>query len=805
MESRIPIGLARRGWHRPVVCVAILLFGSAVAADDDVASGANHQSTESSAAAPAPDFRQDVRPILAENCFACHGADEASREADLELDNFDAATRELDSGTTAIVPGHADRSELIERVVTGDPDLRMPPPDDGEPLTDRQVDILRAWIDAGAHYVEHWSYVRPVRPLPPLVAESTWCRNSIDAFVLAKLEAAGLAPAPAASRERLIRRLSLDVTGLPPTLEEVDAFLHDDRPDAYDRLVDRLLTSPAYGEHWARKWLDLARYADSQGYAQDEPRTIWRYRDWLIGALNRDLPYDQFTAEQLAGDLLPNPTIDQRLATAFHRNTMTNTEGGTDDEEFRHAAVIDRVNTTMQVWMGLTMGCAQCHSHKYDPITLEDYYRVFAVFNQTEDNDQPDNRPTIPTPTDRQQRRLDRLNNERQQWEQVAESDERTRELERLRKALAEFEKQIPTTPVMRELPAEKRRENHVFLRGSFLTPGELVEAGVPQAFGGLETDGEVNRLALARWLVSPANPLTARVAVNRQWELLFGRGLVETSEDFGTQGSAPSHPKLLDWLATELIDKAWSRKRLVKTIVMSATYWQSPAVTAEKLARDRDNRLLSRGARYRLTAEQIRDQALAASGLLSHKMFGSSVHPPQPKSGLGAAFGSSLDWEPSPGEDRYRRGLYTMWRRVAPYPSMMALDATGRSTCTIRRVRTNTPVGAFVTLNDPVFIEAAQLLARRMVEHGGRSPEQCATVGFRRVLARPPSDPELSRLVALYEQALDHYANDPLAAEKMATEPCGPLPPDMAADEAAAWTVVANVLLNLDEVLTRN
>jgi len=787
-----------------VVCLATVLPCVAVPADDNVSRGANRLATARPAVA-APNFARQVRPVLAKHCFPCHGADASSREADLQLDHFDTATRKLDSGTTAIVPGHADQSELIRRVTTGDPDERMPPPDKGDPLTDAQIEILRAWIDAGATYAKHWSFVRPVRPVPPLVKGGTWSRNAIDAFVRAKLARAGLAPAPRADRERLIRRLSLDLTGLPPTVDAVDAFLDDERPDAYPRLIDRLLATPAYGEHWARKWLDLARYADSQGYAQDEPRTIWRYRDWLIDALNRDMPYDQFTAEQLAGDLLPHPTIDQRLATAFHRNTMTNTEGGTDDEEFRHASVVDRVNTTMQVWMGLTMGCAQCHSHKYDPITLEDYYRVFAIFNQTEDNDQPDNRPTLPTPTDQQQRRLAQLKGAIDKCEQEPESDQRTTELGRLRKALAKLEKQVPTTPIMRELPADKRRANHIFVRGSFLTPGKPVEPGVPHAFGSLATDGRANRLALARWLVSPANPLTARVAVNRQWEFLFGRGLVETSEDFGTQGSAPSHPKLLDWLATELIDKAWSRKRLVRTIVMSATYRQSSEVTAGKRARDGDNRLLSRGARYRLTAEQIRDQALAASGLLSHKMLGPSVHPPQPKSGLGAAFGSSLDWAPSPGEDRYRRGMYTMWRRVAPYPSMMALDATGRSVCTIRRVRTNTPVGAFVTLNDPVFIEAAQSLARRMILSGGGAPERCATIGFRRVLARRPNDPERNRLVALHQVALEHYGHDPLAAEKMATDPCGPLPPGVAVPEAAAWTVVANVLLNLDETLTRN
>ena len=751
------------------------------------------------------DFARDVKPLLAAKCFACHGPDDENREAGLALHDFQLATAELDSGSTAIVPGHADQSELIARVTAEDEDLRMPPVDSGESLTEDEVALLRQWIEQGAKYSKHWSFIPLRRPPLPKVANAQWCKNGIDYFILARLEEAGLTPAPEADRYRLIRRLSLDLTGLPPTVEAVEAFVHDQRPDAYERLVDQLLASPSYGEHWARMWLDIARYADSQGYAQDEPRTIWRYRDWVIEAFNRDLPYDQFSIEQLAGDLLPEPTLDQLLATAFHRNTMTNTEGGTDDEEFRHAAVVDRINTTVQVWMGLTMGCAQCHTHKYDPISNEEYYRVFAIFNQTEDNDQPDNRPTLATPTAAQTRQLNALKRQIAALKAKDKQANIEKTLKALQAKLAALEKRVPTTPIMRELPADKRRENHVFERGSFLSPGKRVTPGVIAAFGPLPAGSEPNRLAFARWLFSPQNPLTARVAANRHWEQLFGAGLVETSEDFGSQGTPPSHPALLDWLAVEFVQRGWSMKQFAKLIVTSAAYRQSSQATSAKIARDPKNRLLSRGARFRLSAEQIRDQALAVSGLLSSKRLGRSVRPPQPKSGLGAAFGSSLDWEPSDGEDRYRRGLYTLWRRVSPYPSMMALDASNRSVCTIRRIRTNTPVGAFVTLNDPVFVEAAQALARQMLAAGGDSPAAIASYGFRRVLARLPAPGELQRLVALYELELKHYGNDAEAAIQMATDPFGPLSEGVDVAPAAAWTVVANVLLNLDETLTRN
>jgi hypothetical protein len=776
-------------------------------------------------------FGQDIRPLLASRCYACHGPDDEARQAELRLDQREVAVGELPSGSVAIRPGDAAKSAVILRLTSGDPDVRMPPPETGPPLAEHEIELVRRWIEEGAEYERHWSLVPPARPALPEVRYSAWCRNEIDYFVLAKLEAAGLAPEPEADRYHLMRRLSLDLTGLPPSIEEVDAFVLDNRPDAYERLVERLLNSPSYGEHWARKWLDLARYADSQGYAQDEPRVIWPYRDWVIRAFNRDLPFDQFTIEQIAGDMLDDPSRDQLIATGFHRNTMTNTEGGTDDEEFRHAAIVDRVNTTMQVWMGMTFGCAQCHTHKYDPFTHEEYYRVFALLNQSQDTDQPDNTPTISTATETQAARVEELKRAIAELSQEGAAPspdlaEDAKKLEALNAEHAELEKLVVQTPIMRELPAEQARTTHIHIRGAFLDKGEEVVAGTPAVFGDVGETPPTDRLEFARWLVSPDNPLTARVAVNRHWEQLFGNGIVETSEDFGTQGTPPTHPELLDWLAVEFMAPtsgapAWSMKELCRLIVTSATYRQSSRVTREKLAADPANRLLSRGARFRLTAEQLRDQALSVSGLLSKRMFGPPVYPPKPKSGLTAAFGGSLDWEPSDGEDRYRRGLYTFWRRTDPYPSMMALDATPRTVCTVRRLSTNTPVGAFVTLNDPAFVECADALARRVLAQDGQSPRQRAIFAFRSVVARPPTPAELARLVALFELQLDNFRQDASAAEQFAQTAAYNKPltsssiakeqktdsdaTDARHAEVAAWTVVANVLLNLDEALTKN
>ncbi|HYT93384.1 MAG TPA: DUF1553 domain-containing protein, partial [Gemmataceae bacterium] len=751
-------------------------------------------------------------------------------------------------------------SELIARIFSTDSD-RMPPKGNHKQLKAHEKALLKRWIDEGAEYQRHWAFVPPQRPPLPVTKTKGWARNAIDHFVLARLEKEGLQPAPEADRYALARRVTLDLTGLPPTIATVDTFVNDKRPDAYERFVDSVLASPAYGERWATVWLDLARYADSNGYATDNPRTIWRYRDWVIDAINNNLPFDRFTVEQIAGDLLPGQTESQIIATAFHRNTLTNDEGGTDDEEFRVAAVVDRVNTTLQVWMGMTIACAQCHDHKYDPFSQEEYFKVYAIFNQTEDADRSDNSPLLTMISPEEQKQKAKLEGEiaglqkrlnqsgpdfeaaLKRWEYLyqkrlntdklppkikailaVERDQRkdaekaelakyyrsiAPELKPARDRVAVLQKQLAqvkgiATPIMRELAEGKQRKTKIHIRGNFLDQGKEVSPGAPAVFHPLQKGSPPNRLTLARWLVDPANPLTARVTVNRYWEQVLGAGLVETPDDYGIRGKLPTHPALLDWLATEFVARKWDVKELLKLLVTSATYRQSSRVTPDLAERDPDNRLFARGPRYRAPAEVVRDQALFVSGLLSPKMHGPPVRPPQPKLNLTAAFGGGTDWTTSGGEDKYRRAMYTQWRRTTPYPSMTAFDAPSRNVCTVSRPRTNTPLQALVTLNDPVYVEAAQALARRVVKEGGATTEARVSYAFRLCLARPPSDAETRRLLDLYERARTKYAAAPKDAQQLATDPLGPLPPGTNAVELAAWTVVGNVLLNLDETFAR-
>ena len=794
------------------------------------------------------DYNREIRPILAKNCFACHGPDEEHRESGLRLDVRTAALAKADSGEAAIVPGKPQASELIVRVSADDEYTVMPPSDSGHSLTPAQIDLLRRWIKQGAPYAEHWSFTPPKAWPLPKVQQTDWPSGGVDYFVLARLEAARLRPSPAADRYELLRRLSFDLRGLPPSLAEIQAFVEDDSPDAYEKAVDRLLADPAFGERWAQMWLDQARYADSAGYASDPLRTIWRYRDWVIDAFNHNLPYDRFTIEQIAGDLLPEATLEQKIATAFHRNTMTNTEGGTDDEEFRVAAVKDRIETTLQVWMGLTMKCANCHNHKYDPLSQEEYYRLFAVFNQTADTDLPNESPVMELSTPEYQQKLSewqaRLKVLQQKVDleaaQQAEPDKKAEadqeddlldlnpsyggfepeeteskdkpqessELAALRKQLDAHKKRrpkAPSVPVMQELSADKRRSTHLMIKGNFLDPGDEVKPGLPASFHTVPQQTAIDRLAVARWLIDGDNPLTARVAVNRFWSQIFGTGLVETEEDFGTQGDPPSHPQLLDWLAVQFMQDGWDVKALLKRIVMSQTYRQTARVSPELLVADPRNRLLSRGPRFRLKAEMVRDQALAASGLLSRKIKGPSVYPPQPAGLWRAAFnGRDRKWPTSEGADRYRRGLYTFWRRTVPYPSMATFDAPSREICSIRRIRTNTPLQALVTLNDPVYVEMAQALGRRIIAEGGTSSRERAEFGLFTALCRPPSATQIEAIEALFDDEQSHYAKNSEAAMVLATDPLGPLPENVDAADAAAWTVVANVLLNLDAVLTK-
>jgi len=854
------------------------------------------------AAAEAVDFVRDIQPLLAERCQHCHG--EEAQEGQLRLDARAIVLKGGKSGPL-LVRGKSADSLLIRRVVGGGPATRMPL--DDEPLSAREIGLLRAWIDQGAKWPDgvgspatavrpHWAYVAPRAAPPPALRNAPWPENVLDAFVLARLESEKIAPSPPAERERLIRRAALDLVGLPPQPDEVEAFLADRAPDAYERLLDRLLASPRYGERWATPWLDAARYADSNGYQRDGFRTIWPFRDWVIQALNADMPFDQFTIEQIAGDLLPSPTPAQRIATGFHRCTTVNVEAGTDEEENRVAQVIDRVNVTGTVWLGTTLECCQCHNHKYDPFTQRDYYQLFAFFNSTPKETYQRTKgsaalefggPEMPLPADPAQstrrqevedrvkrlqaaldKRLDDPASGLEAWERTIAAgnsaggaaakppenrqgeergeipanirrilrlppakrnknhlaqlrnyfitqDAEARALQtQLDAANKELEKlRPPATLVMSDL--EQPRMTAILERGDFLSPGERVEPGVPRALPPLDPAAPNNRLGLARWLVSPANPLTARVQVNRAWAQFFGRGIVASEEDFGTQAEPPTHPALLDWLAVELSSHGWSLKRIHRRIAESATYRQASRFRSDLVQRDPNNLLLARGPRLRLSAEQIRDQTLAAAGLLSSKLGGPPVFPPQPD-GIWRVTGLvDNNYYTSTGEDAWRRGVYTIWRRSAPYPSFVSFDAPDRSACTVKRPRSNTPLQALTLQNDPVYVEAARALADRVLAGGaavspaaGRDVPAAApldrelTAAFRLVLSRQPAPTELAALRGIYQQAYERYAADRQARQQLLGK--RELPPGCSPADWAAWFEVAQVLLNLDETITK-
>jgi mono/diheme cytochrome c family protein len=751
------------------------------------------------------DYGDDILPILSNACFACHGPDAAARAADLRLDDREAA---LASG--AIVPGDARASELVARIRSENPLHRMPPVGSNRELTSEQIELLAAWVAGGAEYGSHWAFVPP--QASPVAAgtvsdAAASGRQTVDVLVEARLAAAGLEPSPPADPRTQLRRVFLDLTGLPPTPEQVRAFAADPSDAAYARWVDELLASPRFGERWAPWWLDAARYADSQGYEKDAARAMWPYRDWVIRALNDGMPFGRFATEQIAGDLLPDATFEQRLATAFHRNTMTNAEGGTDDEEFRTAAVIDRVNTTMTAFMGLTMACAQCHTHKYDPLLHTEYYGMYAFFNQSKDADRDDDRPTLTYVPDDAATRMAEIEAWIREREAAAAAvadgaGEEDAELAARRGELEAIRRSLPRVPVMVERPAEQARPTHVFERGSFLSPGVAVEPHTPEVLHAFPEDAPRTRLGLSRWLTDPANPLTARVQVNRVWAELFGQGLVTTVEDFGVQGDRPEHRELLDHLAVAFRDGDWSIKDLVRAIVTSRTYRQSSAVSAAVLEADPANRLLARSGRFRLGAETIRDQALAVAGLLNLEMYGPPVLPYLPDGGVRNPY-DGTPTRASTGGDQYRRAVYTRWRRTGHYESLATFDAPSRETCVMQRDRSNTPLQALVTLNDPVYVEAAQAFARRLIAASDDVAERVA-MAIERALGRPPTTPELEVLVALHREESAGFAGDPERAIAFATSVHGPLPASMDAVDAAAMTAVCNVILNLDEFLTR-
>jgi hypothetical protein len=1057
----------RRVWlPSPIVVamVAILAWTAPVASADD-----------------SPDFGREVLPILSNHCYSCHGVDEAARQAGLRLDVRDSVVRATDSGALPIVPGDPEVSDVVARITATDADAIMPPPSAKKPLSPGQIDVLRRWIAAGAQYAQHWAHQPPTRPDLPQVRQADWPRGPLDYFILARLEAEGLAPSPEADRNTWLRRVTLDLTGLPPTPEELDAFLADESADAYGRVVDRLLDSPRHAERMAMHWLDAARYADTNGYNNDETRSMWPWRDWVIRAFAEGMPYDQFVTEQIAGDLLPNATLSQRVATGFNRNHVLTTEGGIIEEEYHVEYVVDRVHTTSTVFMATSLQCARCHDHKYDPITQREFYQFAAFFNNVPDRVVGYSQgrmaePLLKVPSPEQQAELDRLERCRaelpealaaraaavgedlarweatltpeqieqtsaaglvahfpldetegdrvenavapglpgtikgpamrvpgrlagglqfdgqthveaggagafeadnafsiaawirptsteastvlskmdevagnrgydvilegakvashfvdhwpdkafkvvskqplslNEWHHVAvaydggrtaagvklyidgqpaefdvttgnrvegslltdqplriglrqssapfqgsiddvqlyglavsaedaaelaagrrvaglkdvlatPAEQRTPQQQaRLRDyyltqfdepyrallaeqaalpgRIAAVDQAIPVTMVMHE--QDPPRPSYILQRGQYDQRGEEVPRGVPAALSPFPADAPATRLGLARWMTSRNHPLTARVAVNRWWEMLFGTGIVETSEDFGIQGAAPTHPELLDWLAVELIESGWSYRALLKQIVLSATYRQSSRVTPELLDRDPRNRLLSRGARYRLPGEMVRDSALFAAGLLHEELGGPSVKPYQPEGLWEDVSVERRDkYVPDTGSGLYRRGMYTFWKRTCPPPGMATFDAPDRETCVVRRARTNTPLQALVLLNDPTYVEAARKLAERILLVGSTDDERL-DAAYRLVLSRVPRPAERATLLRVRDRARQRFADDPTAAAGLLDVGASTRDPSLDAAELAAWTTLTSVMLNLDEAVTR-
>jgi Protein of unknown function (DUF1553)/Protein of unknown function (DUF1549)/Concanavalin A-like lectin/glucanases superfamily/Planctomycete cytochrome C len=1047
-------------------CIKRIAIGMAIAI---LSAGFTAQAAEN---APL-EYDRDVRPILSENCFLCHGQDSKKRMAGLRLDSFENATADR-KGRAALSPSKPGDSLLYQRI-TAEPARRMPPVSSNRSLAPEQIAILKRWIEEGGHYTKHWAFIPPVRPAVPVALDPKWIKQPIDAFVLRRLQAEGLHPSPAASPETWLRRVSLDLTGLPASLAELDAFSKDvkARGDAaYEAAADRLLASPAYGERMAMDWLDVARYADTHGFNNDAERSMWPWRDWVIRSFNRNMPYDRFITEQLAGDLLLNSTLDQRIATGFGRNHVINSEGGIIEEEYRVEYVADRVRTLGMAWLGLTLECAHCHDHKFDPITQRDHYRFAAFFNNIaeigEDGRVANAAPFVSAPTDEQKKRMDALqgaidklskkvdlrekawtpngndsrtstmrkveapaqvlcdapsgldlaspacltrdatskevpiskrdsftfsawidpsasdadvallstanyaeppaavtygsgieirlvNGELEfrfsqrfpgysiqvrsqganlspgQWRQVAlvyegdtgktamrahaswvrmfvDGDEMptqvfnddlplpdasgskpvhakfrigwdngpksarfggqlgevaawnralsaaeinalfesralpyaaTRQLARqasamdrgwlrqaqiresdpvfandadklrtLRAELLALRRDAPTVMVMQE--RTEPREAHILIRGSYDAPGEKVEAGVPEELLGAWPAGALkNRLGLAEWLTKPDNPLTARVVVNRFWQQLFGEGLVKTSDNFGMQGEWPSHPELLDWLAREFIDSGWNVKALMKRIVLSATYRQDSSASPELFARDPENRLLARGPRFRLPAETLRDQALEISGLLKQRVGGPSVFPYQPadlyKGIVVAASYPGTTWVESKGDDLYRRSMYIFWKRTVPHPTMNVFDAPDREVCIVRRSITNTPLQALTLLNDPIFVEAARKLAERAIHEGGSTARTRLAFAFRLATGRTPGERELGILLASFDKMFSAYRLDEKGARALVSVGASTSDPSIPIDVLAAYTAVTNIILNMDETITKS
>jgi Protein of unknown function (DUF1553)/Protein of unknown function (DUF1549)/Planctomycete cytochrome C len=749
------------------------------------------------------DFHRDIRPILSESCYPCHGPDRNKRKADLRLDRREGLFRSED-GTAIVAPGTPRESELFARVSAADGDIRMPPPGSGKALTPSQITLIGRWIAEGAAWKGHWAYIPPTRATLPAVHGTSTPANAIDRYIQERLQAEGLNRSPEADRITLIRRLNFDLIGLPAAPRDVDEFVSDSRHDAYERLVDRLLASPQFGERLAIFWLDLVRYADTTGYHGDNHVELYLYRDYVIRSFNANKPFDEFTIEQLAGDLLDGATDQTRIASGYNRLLLTTQEGGAQAKEYLAKYSADRVRNVSSVWLGATLGCAECHDHKYDPFLSREFYSLAAFFADIQETAVGVQPPTRFSTT-RQAAELKRLD------EQIAAlqttkkpSDEDTRRrtaLERQKGALLE---QIPTSLVAMSGPPRKIR---ILPRGNWLDEsGAIVEPGVPGFLPPLQIKNRrATRLDLARWLVERENPLVARVLVNRLWKLVFGQGLVTTPDDFGSQGAWPTHPELLDWLACEFIETGWNVKTLLKRMVMSQTYRQTSAATEELLARDPANHWLARQNRFRLDAELVRDTALATSGLLCTRIGGPSVKPYQPAGYWIFLNFPKRDWARDHGANLYRRGLYTYWQRTFLHPSLLAFDASTREECVVQRPRSNTPLQALVLLNDPIFVEAARVLAARVVKEERASQSARLDRAFRLVLSRSPRTDEQQVLVGLFEKHRKEFLADPAAARALLATGDAPPPPGVDLAELAAWTSVARVLLNLQATFTRS
>ena len=781
-------------------------------------------------------FNRDIRPILSDRCFHCHGPDGHERKGELRLDMPEAEDGPFRTheGSTAITPGSLEKSEVWKRLATDDPELMMPPPDSHKkPLDDAQKELIKAWIKQGAEYQDFWAFIPPSKPEVPQVEHPDWNSNPIDRFVMRRMKAEGLKPNPRADRRTLIRRLHLDLTGLPPTRREIADFLDDSSPDAYENLVDRLLASPHYGEHMARYWLDLVRFADTNGLHHDHFRNMSPYRDWVIRAFNDNMPYDQFTRDQLAGDLYPEPTTDQLVASGFNRLHRIIDKGTKLPEESLHDNVIDRVTAVGTAFMGLTVQCAACHDHKYDPITMKEFYSLYAFFNNADVEPETGKRsgsnfkrglqpPYIYLKTPEQTQKLnalkqaeakhaDRVNALKKQLKTVAK-DKRAKLKNALNSAQSEhkeaknartsFEQSLPAAMVMKE--RDKVRPTHMLIRGAYDNPGEAVERDTPAFLPPLKpaSDDVATRMDLANWFVRSDHPLTARVAVNRFWQQLFGTGIFKTAEDLGAQGDWPSHPDLLNYLASSFIENGWDVKALMREMVLSETYRQRNDAAPQAYADDPDNRLLARGSRYRLDAEVIRDQILATSGLLVKDMFGDSVKPPQPE-GLWKAvtLPSSYPrtYEADSGDAIHRRSLYTFWKRGFAPPQMTILDAPAREECIARRERTNTPLQALLLMNETQYLKAARTLATRIVRD--HQTNRLAIL-YETITAQTPDPSEAEKLQSALDQFLSYYRDHPELAKKLTAD--SKLPAESSHPELAAWTMLASTIYNLDITKSR-